>query len=134
MSDEKIGNKEESVEEKIEEEKTKKIVKDEKEVKEEKSEIEKEARVRIIELGKKIDIYPVATEKAINLISRANTIVFVIDPKLTKKDVKEAIEKEYGVKVESVNVHYPFAKKKRAFVKLAKEYSAMDVASKLKIL
>ena len=30
MSDEKIGNKEESVEEKIEEEKTKKIVKDEK--------------------------------------------------------------------------------------------------------
>ncbi|MEM2174577.1 MAG: 50S ribosomal protein L23 [Candidatus Micrarchaeia archaeon] len=78
-------------------------------------------------------IYPISTEKTINLISKSNTIVFRVDEKSTKKEIKDFIEREYGVKVEKVNTSIDFNGKK-AYVKLKKEYSAMDLASKLKIL
>ena len=79
-------------------------------------------------------IYPVSTEKAINLITKRNTLTFVVEGKATKTDIKKAIEQEYNVKVESVNVNLPFRGGKRAIVRLAKESNAMDLASKLKIL
>ncbi|MEM3369337.1 MAG: 50S ribosomal protein L23 [Candidatus Micrarchaeia archaeon] len=79
-------------------------------------------------------IYPVTTEKAINQISKNNTLVFNVDSEQTKKSIKEYIEKEYGVKVASVNILNNFSNKKVAYVKLKKESSAMDLASKLKIL
>lgn len=79
-------------------------------------------------------IYPVSTEKSINLIAKRNTITFMVDESATKLDVKKAIEAEYGVKIASVRMHRPFSGGKRAFVRLAKESNAMDLASKLKIL
>jgi large subunit ribosomal protein L23 len=68
------------------------------------------------------------------LITKRNTLTFVVDSKSTKSEIKKELEKEYSVKVESVNVHLPFRGGKRALVRLAKENSAMDLASKLKIL
>jgi ribosomal protein L23 len=59
--------------------------------------------------------------------------VFIVYESATKKSIKEYIEKELGVKVEKVNVANTFDGKK-AYVKLAKGYSALDVASKLKVL
>ncbi len=79
-------------------------------------------------------IYPVATEKAINQISKNNTIVFAIEKEAGKKQVKEHIETEFQVKVAGVRIHNTFHGKKIAFVKLKKEFPAMDIASKLKIL
>ena len=79
-------------------------------------------------------IYPVATEKAINQIAKSNTIVFEVAKAETRKTVKDYVEKEFSVKVSQVRVMNTFAGKKRAFVKLKKEFSAMDVASKLKVL
>lgn len=79
-------------------------------------------------------IYPISTEKAINLITKRNTLTFMVDEKATKLDVKGTIEKEYSVKVASVRIHRPFSGGKRAFVRLAKEFNAMDLAAKLKIL
>jgi large subunit ribosomal protein L23 len=79
-------------------------------------------------------IFPVTTEKAINQISKNNTIVFQVEESENKKSIKEFIEKEYGVKVDSVNVSNTFSGKKLAYVKLKKEFPAMDLASKLKIL
>jgi len=79
-------------------------------------------------------IYPVSTEKSINLIAKRNTLTFMVDEKATKLDIKKIIEGEYSVKVANVRVHRPFSGGKRAFVRLAKEFNAMDLASKLKIL
>jgi large subunit ribosomal protein L23 len=79
-------------------------------------------------------IFPVTTEKAINQISKNNTLVFQVEKDKTKQDIKKFIEEEYKVKVESVNVLNNFSNKKIAYVKLKKEYSAHDLASKLKIL
>ena len=79
-------------------------------------------------------LYPISTEKSINMISKENTIVFVVDKKSTKADVKKAVEEEFKVKVVAVRINNTFHGQKRALVKLAKENPAIDVASKLKIL
>jgi large subunit ribosomal protein L23 len=79
-------------------------------------------------------IFPVTTEKAINQISKNNTLVFQVEKDQTKQDIKKFIEGEYNVKVESVNIMNSFSNKKVAYVKLKKEFSALDLASKLKIL
>ena len=77
--------------------------------------------------------YPVTTEKAIGMIERENKIVFVVDTRANRKQVKEAIEKTYNVKVDYVNVMITIDGRKKAFIKLAKGYSADDIAAKLKI-
>lgn len=79
-------------------------------------------------------IYPISTEKAIGLVSKANTLLFVVPRDTKKEDVKKFIEQEYKVKVDKIGIHITFKGEKRAFVKLKKEFSAMELASKLKIL
>jgi large subunit ribosomal protein L23 len=79
-------------------------------------------------------LHPVATEKAINMIESENKIVFIVDRKATKRDVKRAVEELYNVKVESVNTLISPDGKKKAFVKLSPESSAAELSMKLKIL
>ncbi|MDD3244665.1 MAG: 50S ribosomal protein L23 [Candidatus ainarchaeum sp.] len=78
--------------------------------------------------------YPVITEKTVNLISADNKITFVVNKSATKKEVKAAVEKLYNVKVESVNLLFDRKNRKKAFVKLKKEFNAQDLANKLGIL
>jgi len=79
-------------------------------------------------------IYPVTIEKAINQISKNNPLVFSVDKAENKQTIKKFIEGEYKVKVDSVNVMNNFQNKKIVYVKLAKDSSAMELASKLKVL
>jgi len=79
-------------------------------------------------------MYPVATEKAINLISKRNTLTFIVDKDMSKQQIKKDVEESYAVKVAGVNVLHTFQGKKKALVRLTKESNAMDVASKLKII
>lgn len=81
-----------------------------------------------------IIVRPVSTEKSFRLIERENKLIFIVDPKAGKNAVKEAVEKAFKVKVEKVNIIRSITGEKKAVVKLAKEYSAMDLASKLKIV
>ena len=46
---------------------------------------------------------PVATEKARNLANENNEYVFIVDRKANKIQIREAVEKLFNVKVESVN-------------------------------
>ncbi|MGC8993191.1 MAG: 50S ribosomal protein L23 [Candidatus Aenigmatarchaeota archaeon] len=82
----------------------------------------------------KILLYPLVTEKAVNMIERENKIVFIVDRKANKKQIKDAFEKLFGVKVEKVNTMITKDGKKKAFIKLKKEFKASDVAVKLGIL
>jgi len=82
----------------------------------------------------KIIIRPLQTEKAIRLIEQNNTLTFIVDRRATKKQIKEAVEKLFNVKVEKVNTLITPRGEKKAYVKLAKEYSAAEVAAKLGIL
>ncbi len=81
-----------------------------------------------------IIIRPVSTEKSFRLIEKENKLIFIVDPKADKNTVREAVEKSFNVKVEKINIIRSITGEKKAVVKLAKEYSAMDLASKLKIV
>jgi large subunit ribosomal protein L23 len=81
-----------------------------------------------------IVLYPLMTESASLMVEKENKLVFAVNLKASKNDVKRAIEQLYEVKVESVNTQVTPAGEKKAFVKLHPDYRAADVAIKLGIL
>ncbi|MDT7859003.1 MAG: 50S ribosomal protein L23 [Candidatus Aenigmarchaeota archaeon] len=82
----------------------------------------------------KVLLYPLVTEKSVGMIEKENKIVFIVDRKANKKLIKEAFEKLFGVKVEKINTLITRDGKKKAFIKLKKEFKASDIAVKLGIL
>jgi large subunit ribosomal protein L23 len=54
-------------------------------------------------MAKTILIKPIITEKSSNLADRRNTYSFVVDRKVNKIEIKNAIEDKYNVTVDSVN-------------------------------
>lgn len=56
---------------------------------------------------------PIITEKSADLAQNLNTITFSVDPKANKTQIKQAIEKIFNVKVESVNTINVKPRKKR---------------------
>jgi len=73
---------------------------------------------------------PIITEKAVMLIETKNTLVFLLDKRLSKDEIKKEIEEMFKVKVESVNTLIR-GNKKYAYVKLNIKNPAIDVATKL---
>ena len=79
-------------------------------------------------------MHPVMTEVASRMLESENKLVFVVNLKASKNDVKQAVEELYEVKVERVTVNITSKGVKKAFVKLHPDYKAADVAIKLGIL
>jgi len=78
--------------------------------------------------------HPLSTEKSIRLMESENKIIFVVDMKATKKDIKEAIEKLFKAKVTNVNTFITMNSEKKAYVQFAKETPAIDIATNLGIM
>ena len=78
----------------------------------------------------KIILHPYVTEKTFDMIEKENKLAFIVDRNADKGKIKRAVEVLYSVKVEKVNV-LNTVKGKKAYVKLAKGYSAADLAAKL---
>ncbi|MCD6226500.1 MAG: 50S ribosomal protein L23 [Candidatus Aenigmarchaeota archaeon] len=78
--------------------------------------------------------HPHITEKNISMVEKENKLVFIVDRRYNKQDIKQAIEKLFEVKVEKVNTIITRKGKKKAFIKLKPKYSAADVAVKLGIV
>ncbi|AAK41016.1 50S ribosomal protein L23 [Saccharolobus solfataricus] len=74
-----------------------------------------------------------ATEKALKLIESYNTLTLIVDKSDTKDDIKKSVERLFNVKVVKVNVVITPQGYKKAYVKLAPEYKASDIAHKLGI-
>ena len=81
----------------------------------------------------KVLLYPHLAEKSMNLVELENKLVFIVDRKARKNDIKQAVEKCFDVKVQSVNVEIT-GNHKKAYVKLKPEFSAGNVASRLGII
>ena len=79
-------------------------------------------------------LYPMMTEAASRMIETENKLVFIVNMKATKTDVRRAVEELYEVVVEKVNTLITPKGEKKAFVKLHPEYRASDVAIRLGIL
>jgi large subunit ribosomal protein L23 len=78
--------------------------------------------------------YPLMTESASLMVEKDNKLIFVVNLKAGKNDVRRAVEELYEVKVSKVTVLITSQGTKKAFVKLAPEFKASDVAIKLGIL
>jgi large subunit ribosomal protein L23 len=79
-------------------------------------------------------LYPLMTESASLMVEQENKLVFIVNLKAAKRDVKKAVEELYDVEVEKVNILITPKSEKKAFVKLHPDYKAADVAIKLGIL
>jgi len=78
--------------------------------------------------------HPLMTESASLMVEKENKLLFIVNLKAKKEDVKKAVEELYEVKVEKVNLLITPQGNKKAFVKLHPDYKAADVAIKLGIL
>nr|MCK4930229.1 50S ribosomal protein L23 [Nanoarchaeota archaeon] len=78
--------------------------------------------------------YPLSTEKAIRLMESENKLVFVVDNKASKQEIKKAVEDRFDVKVEQVRTLNDFKGRKKAYVKFSAETPAIDLATKLGLM
>jgi large subunit ribosomal protein L23 len=76
---------------------------------------------------------PLTTEKAVMLIERENVLTFKVGKDETKESLKNEIEEIFGVKVEKIRSLIR-GNKKIAYIKLKKEFPAIDVATKLGLI
>lgn len=63
-----------------------------------------------------------------------NTLVFIVDLKANKRQIKAAVESLHDIKVQKVNTLIRPDGKKKAYVKLKQDYDALDVANKIGII
>merc|ERR1739845_310893 len=78
--------------------------------------------------------YPLTTESAMKKIEDNNTLVFIVDRLANKYQIKASVKKLYEIDAARFNtLHRPDGLKK-AYVKLAPDYDALDVANKIGII
>ena len=78
--------------------------------------------------------YPLTTEKAVRLMEAENKLIFVVSLKSNKKQVKDAIESLFKVKVLKINTLVSPDGLKKAYIKLSAETPAIDVATQLGLM
>ena len=75
-----------------------------------------------------------STEKAIRLMEAENKLVFIVDAKATKAEIKAEIEKLFKAKVAKVNTFIGPDSRKKAYVTFTDATPAVDVATKLELM
>ncbi len=75
---------------------------------------------------------PIVTEKSARLAGEGNIITFSVDTKANKTEIKQAVEKLFNVKVESVNTVNVRPKKKRVGRYVGKTNKVKKAIVKLK--
>lgn len=78
--------------------------------------------------------YPVSTEKAIRMLESYNVITFVVDRNATRSKVKKEIENRFKVKVKDTRIVIDQKGRKKAYVRLDKNYPAIDIATQLGLM
>ena len=78
--------------------------------------------------------YPLTTEKSVRIREQENKIIFIVGKNANKKDIKNAVEKMFNIKVVDVNVSILNDGRKKAYVKLAKENVARDVVTQMGLM
>merc|ERR1711860_265686 len=78
--------------------------------------------------------HPLTTESAMKKIEENNTLVFIVDVRASKPQIKLAVKKLYDIHVAKVNTLVRPDGLKKAYVRLATDYDALDVANKIGII
>ena len=82
----------------------------------------------------KIVLYPLMGEKATMLREKENKLSFMVAKDAVKKDIKEAVETLYNVKIISLDSMITSTGQKKVHVRLDAKYSAEVVASHFGVL
>jgi large subunit ribosomal protein L23 len=77
---------------------------------------------------------PISTEKSIRLMESENKLVFVVDKKATKQEIKAEIERIFKAKVNNVNTLISPKGIKKAYVEFDAETPAIDIATDLGLM
>lgn len=85
---------------------------------------------------KKLDVikFPLTTESSMKKVNEDNTLVFIVDLKANKKQIKAAVKKAYDITAAKVNTLIRPDGQKKAYVKLTADCDSIDVANKIGIL
>merc|ERR1711890_91444 len=78
--------------------------------------------------------YPLTTESAMKKIEENNTLVFIVDVRASKGQIKEAIKRMYDIDTQKINTLIRPDGQKKAYVRLTQDYDALDVANKIGII
>ncbi|KAG5623785.1 hypothetical protein H5410_009003 [Solanum commersonii] len=78
--------------------------------------------------------YPLKTESTMGNILRHNTLVFVVHKDADKKSIRDAVKKLFKIEMKKVNTSIMPDGTKKAYVMLTPNYSALDVAKKIKAI
>merc|ERR1712194_671089 len=78
--------------------------------------------------------YPLTTESSMKLIEDSNTLVFIVDIKANKRQIKAAVRELYNIECEKVNTLITPRGLKKSYVRLSKDYDALDVANRVGVI
>ena len=84
--------------------------------------------------GHSIITHPHTTVLAMKHIDDNNTLVFIVDKRANKAMIKLAIKRLYDIEESKVNTLIRPDGKKKAYIRLAADYDALDVANKIGII
>ncbi|KAJ3035032.1 60S ribosomal protein L25 [Rhizophlyctis rosea] len=79
----------------------------------------------------KIVQYPLNTESAMKKIEENNTLVFIVDVRANKRQIKEAVKRLYDVDAAKINTLIRPDGLKKAYVRLSADVDALDIANKI---
>jgi large subunit ribosomal protein L23Ae len=75
-----------------------------------------------------------SNENALAKIETNNTLVFIVDARANKKQIKDAIARMYDIQCMKINTLIRPDGLKKAYVRLTDDYDAVDVANKIGII
>ncbi|XP_051051727.1 60S ribosomal protein L23a-like [Phodopus roborovskii] len=78
--------------------------------------------------------FPLTTESAMKKTEDDNTLLFIMNVKANKHQIKQAVKKLYHIDVAKVNTLIKPDREKKVDVRLAPDYEAVDVANKIGII
>ena len=78
--------------------------------------------------------FPLTTESAMKKIEDNNTLVFIVDVKANKRQIKDAVKSMYDIQCQKVNTLIRPDGLKKAYVRLTQDYDALDVANRIGII
>ncbi|KAG0648539.1 60S ribosomal L25 [Hyphodiscus hymeniophilus] len=77
----------------------------------------------------KVIVHPLNTESAMKKIEENNTLVFIVDVKANKRQIKEALKKLYDIDTVKINTLIRPDGSKKAFARLTADVDALDIAA-----
>jgi len=78
--------------------------------------------------------YPLTTESAMKKIEDHNTLVFIVDVRSNKKQIKDAVARLYDIQTKKINTLIRPDGLKKAYVRLQPDFDALDVANKIGVI